>query len=333
MNPGDLYNPNSPDRRDQYSGSRLPPSQSYPAQLPPPGRQPTFPPPNPYDQLSPMPTGPSSFPTSQSTPFPRSGPTPTPYADPFHDNNGPPPPGQWENPPGSRHYASYPALPVSPPPVSGPGQGQGQGYGIQGPRQSLPPNQGGQPLAMSPPRQNLPPPDMNIPRARFDSNVSYQSANSFPATSNSQPYGLSDNRLASPPPLLPHHSSASSVGYPPGPFPHSTPHQYSHQDDEMDNAPLLNHASADPRFGAPYPSGARSPAPARFQLQDGGDVGVMPNRWRHDSGLDGGSQNGQPYGYGLGGGHEPPPQDETNVRYGPLPTRVLRRNRTQKKVK
>lgn len=96
----------------------------------------------------------------------------------------------------------------------------------------------------------------------------------------------------------------------------------------MDSAPLLNHASADPRFGVP----PRGGTPARFQLQDNGDVGVLPNRWRHDSGLDNGSQVGQPYGYGLGGGHEPPP-DDSNVHYGPLPTRVLRRNRTQKKVK
>lgn len=186
----------------------------------------------------------------------------------------------------------------------------------------------------SPGMHNLAPPDPNAPRARFDSNVSHHSNNSFPP-SNSQPYGLTDNRLASPPPLLPQHSSASSMGYPPQPaFPHSNSHQYGLQDDEMDNTPLLNHASADPRFGVP---GGGSPAPARFQLQDGGDVGVMPNRWRHDSGYDQGRQNGagtpQPYGYGLGGGNEPPGEDETNVRYGPLPTRVLRRNRTQKKVK
>jgi chitin synthase len=101
----------------------------------------------------------------------------------------------------------------------------------------------------------------------------------------------------------------------------------------MDNAPLLNHATADPRFGVPINNGRASPA--RYQLQDGGDVGVMPNRWRHDSGWDSSSQNGSaaPMGYGLGGGNEPPGEDESNVRYGPLPTRVLRRNRTQKKVK
>lgn len=332
MNPGDLYNPdpNAPDPRDPYSASRLPPSQSYPAQLPHSARQPTFPPPNPYDNLAPA--GQRPFPSSQSTPFPQfQGGSQPPYGDPFHDNAGPvgpPPVGQWENTPGSRHHASYPVLPVSPPP-----QIQGN---LHGPRQSLPPSQS-QPLAMSPPRmQNLAPPDMNSPRTRFDSNVSYHSANSVPP-SQSQPYGLMDNRLASPPPLLPQHSSSSSIGYPPRqvPFPHSNSQQYGLQDDETDSAPLLNHASADPRFGVPMNNGAASPA--RFQLQDGGDVGVMPNRWRHDSGWDNssqnGSSNGQPFGYGLSGGNEPPGQDESNVRYGPLPTRILRRNRTQKKVK
>ena len=335
MNPGDVYNPNlnPPDRRDPYSASHphngqqsFPPQQQHQQQQHPLGSQPSFPPPNPYDNLAPA-ASPRPFPQSQSTPFmshqqqPGQGPAP-PYADPFHDNSGQQhqPGNQWSNLPGSRHHASYPVLPSSPPPQGNPYQ----------PRPSLPAQT--QPMAMSPPgAQQLVPPNMNTPpRTRFDSNVSYQSANSFPASHNSQPYGL-DDRLTSPPPLLPQHSSASSVGYPPPqafPMQHSNSNQYGPQDDDMDSAPLLNHATADPRFGVP----PRGGTPNRFQLQDGGDVGVLPNRWRHDSGMGGGSQVGQPFSYGLGGGQEPPP-DDSNVHYGPLPTRVLRRNRTQKKVK
>jgi chitin synthase len=69
--------------------------------------------------------------------------------------------------------------------------------------------------------------------------------------------------------------------------------------------------------------------PVRFQLNDGGgqagDVGVIPNRWKGDGQMPG-------PGYGLGG-NMPGDQEQNNVHYGPVPTKVLRRNRTQKKVK
>lgn len=135
----------------------------------------------------------------------------------------------------------------------------------------------------------------------------------------------------------------------------------------MDSAPLLNHASVDPRFGIPQSHSAmsirpeltgqgyaydnhnrgNSPAPgagpARYQLNDngygpGGDVGVIPNRWKGSGAgsLPGGYPDGGASGvmpeYGLGG-MTPPEQEENNVHYGPVPTKVLRRNRTQKKVK
>ena len=95
-------------------------------------------------------------------------------------------------------------------------------------------------------------------------------------------------------------------------------------DDLTDSAPLLSHASVDPRFGIPQSASVMSMRPQnRYQLSDVGsagrplgqesDIGVVPGGW--DSSF-----------------NTPQDEDDTNVHYGPLPTRVLRRNRTQKKV-
>ncbi|OCF42866.1 chitin synthase [Kwoniella heveanensis CBS 569] len=268
------------------------------------------------------------------------------YGDPFN-----PPPdngynnmnnnnnqGGWAEPQGSRHHASYPSLstqtPAPPPLQSGPGLG--------GPRYSLPPQQGSYgsptPVPLSP------------PRTRFDSNPSYHSSGNLsgvaasiggspgPAAGlgGSVPYGLNDNRLSSPPPLMAHHSSSSSVtGL--AHHPSYPPHGYGNHvaggpdDDINDSAPLLSHAAPDARFGIPASTSAMSmrPLATRYQLSDNGaaagggtgDVGMMPGRW------DGNDAEHQPNG-GVGG-HE---DDEVNVHYGPLPTRVVRRNRTQKRV-
>jgi chitin synthase len=154
------------------------------------------------------------------------------------------------------------------------------------------------------------------PRTRFDSNPSF-----IPSNSNPNPY---DNRLSSPPPLLQSHSSNSLISnnYPPhGIVPTLTPqgHLYGRtgaggpEDDMNDSAPLLAHATPDARFGIP---GQR-----RFQLSDAGsqagiggagagDIGVVPGAWQGGAG----------------------DEDEDNVHYGPVPNRVLRRNRTQKRV-
>jgi chitin synthase len=83
-------------------------------------------------------------------------------------------------------------------------------------------------------------------------------------------------------------------------------------DDVDDSAPLLTHATPDARFGIPDQR--------RFQLSDAGsnvggagagDMGVVPGAWSGGGGAD---------------------QDDDNVHYGPVPTRVMRRNRTQKRV-
>jgi chitin synthase len=135
---------------------------------------------------------------------------------------------------------------------------------------------------------------------------------------------MSDNRLTSPPPLLQQHSSASDMSFPPsnrqsfgGPM--GAP-GYDDQGDMNDSAPLLNHAQ--PTFGLPqHNSGYHHAA---------GDMGMLPGQ-----GANGGYSNSSigfngPNGHGL----EPSMDDhQNNVHYGPVPNRVIRRNRTQKRVK
>lgn len=77
-----------------------------------------------------------------------------------------------------------------------------------------------------------------------------------------------------------------------------------------------------------------------------GDVGLLPGRWDDAGGYEngaggyqnggggyqdgvGGPGNGYDANGGVVGGDE---DDEANVHYGPVPARVLRRNRTQKRV-
>lgn len=72
--------------------------------------------------------------------------------------------------------------------------------------------------------------------------------------------------------------------------------------DANDSAPLLNHAQ--PAFGPG--SGSRNGRQG-YQLRDDGDMGS--------------------------GGVMPGTDDDVNVHYGPVPTRVVRRNKTQKRVK
>lgn len=337
MQPGDLYQ--SPDRRDPYAPHPqqqqhqrpFPSSQTYPQQSAPG-----------YDPYDNPPHAPANAP-NPGQPFPVSNTyndsfgnqnSGGAYADPFNDTGaGPGTGGGWANPQGSRHHPSYPNI-SSPPPPQIP-------YDH---RQSLPPSNSIPTSMSSPPNsQNplAPPP----PRTRFDSNVSYLSNNSLPTTQ-SYGYNPDDGRLSSPPPLLPHNSS-SSLGYPPRQgLPHSNSgSQYfgaNNNDDDLDSAPLLKPATMDPRFGIPQSNSAMSMrhnanaygggggGPARFQLNDNGpagDVGVIPNRWKDN----GQGANPMP-GYGLGG-NMPMDQEENNVHYGPVPTKVLRRNRTQKKVK
>lgn len=144
------------------------------------------------------------------------------------------------------------------------------------------------------------------------------------------PYGSSpympDHRLSSPPPMLPHSSSSSN--YPPRPpygaMPPSNSYQGQMEDDANDQAPLLAHAHPSVRFGVP-PSqsgmGLRPEPHARYQLSDSG------------------SQVGGPgAGMGMGGSdlgamsYDQDDEDGRTPHYGPVPSRMVRRNRTQKRV-
>ncbi|KAL7423299.1 Chitin synthase, class 8 [Cryptotrichosporon argae] len=118
-------------------------------------------------------------------------------------------------------------------------------------------------------------------------------------------FAVPDTRLHSPPPLLP---STSHLDYPP-----------RHYDDESaglnDAAPLLAPAHPDPRLlnGGGYGNGGLSPTPTpgpRYSLTD----------------------NGAENGADMGVKWEQNDDDEDNVHYGPVPSRIVRRNRTQKRV-
>ncbi|WVR05534.1 hypothetical protein IAU60_002552 [Kwoniella sp. DSM 27419] len=316
MNPGDIYNPPNqqpypPRRSDGYSSPTHGPSYPYngdnnvysdPLQTHSPSGQPVMS--NPYDQ-------PQPFPHSHSQPVQMS--QPPNYGDPF--SNPPEPRQAWAEPQGSRHHASFPSLSQPPPPAP-----------ATGPRFSLPPpqqyNHAPTPAPLSP------------PRARFDSSGQlYGGQGGSPGYMNMNVH-MQDDRLSSPPPLMAHHSSSSSVtglGHPSYP-----PHGYGNHvaggpdDDINDSAPLLSHAAPDQRFGIPQSHSALSMRP-RYQLNDGGpgstgDVGMIPGRW------DDGDAEAQNNGMAAPGNHHAPDEDEVNVHYGPLPTRVVRRNRTQKRV-
>lgn len=99
-------------------------------------------------------------------------------------------------------------------------------------------------------------------------------------------------------------------------------------DDMNDSRPLLAHAAPDSRFGIPQSTSAMSmTAPAvRYQLSDAGagDMGVTMYTGNGDAE----GQNGFGTGDGVGAGGE----DEVNMHYGPVPARIVRRNRTQKRV-
>ncbi|WWC68306.1 uncharacterized protein I206_102230 [Kwoniella pini CBS 10737] len=332
MNPGDIYTPPHGQQRQQQ-GYTSPTGQAFPSyphqqqqqSVPPYGagshHYPSDPVPlqhqnqslmtNPYDTPPPLNQ-------AHSTPQIYHAPAPAPgYGDPFNPPSAPVQhqPQGWAEPQGNRHHISQPLSPSHQP------------QQIGGPRYSIP-VQGNQNPYASPTPAPLSP-----PRTRFDSNPSYYSAHQ------SSYGGLSDHRLSSPPPLLPHSSSSSSsmMGVGLGQRPSYPPHGYDNhvagnQDDDInDSAPLLSHAAPDPRFGIPQSTSAMSmngPNGRGYQLSDtgpalgnGGDVGMLPGRWEDNE--------QQRNGYAA-----PPNQDEdeVNVHYGPLPPRVVRRNRTQKRV-
>jgi chitin synthase len=159
--------------------------------------------------------------------------------------------------------------------------------------------------ALSPARQHM---ALEPAWTRFDSNPSYMNVPHSGSFSGNLP-NMPDNRLSSPPPLLQH--SSSDMLYPPGAggnygLPHSNSFGGSvagpDEGDMMDSSPLLNHAQ--PAFGPG--SGSRS-GRMGYQLRDDGDMGT--------------------------GGVMPRADEDVNVHYGPVPTRVVRRNKTQKRVK
>lgn len=303
MNPGEIYRPPSAQQQQAGpQGPRSPASYTSPNRttFPQSTTYPNMPNPahNPYSDQQ----GVGQIHHSQSQPFPpyANAPAQPPpgggYADPFNDQHGQP---VYNEPPGSRHYPSHPNL----------GTPQMGGTGTPAPymdnRNSMPPSQ-----SFSPP-----------PRTRFDSNPSFQPAPS---------YNSFDQRLSSPPPLLPTHSSNSSIpGYPPRPNVAPQGGFYGTADDDLtDSAPLLNHATPDARFGIPQSASAMSmrPPPSRYQLSDSGTVPQLPGQGPPD-----GDMGVVPGGWDQGF-NGPGDEDDVNVHYGPVPTRVVRRNRTQKRV-
>ena len=322
MNPGDIYRPPtggpySPPRRplpqSQSQNQPLAHSTSYGQAL---GGGPFV---NPYDNPPPASPPYQPFPPSlsQQQPFPGSstGAQPVyaapPYGDPFRNPpEAPAPAPSWAQPEGSRHYPSMP----NPPP-----------HPQQLPLQGIPMQQiSSGPLS---------------PRLRTDSApaLAYQQQQQLPppvtAPQPPGPYGSSpympDHRLSSPPPMLPHSSSSSD--YPPRPpyggaMAPGGSYQGQLEDDANDQAPLLSHAHPDVRFGVPPSQSGMSlhPEPrVRYQLNDSG------------------SQLGGPgagMGMGMGGsdlgamGYDQDDEDGVNRHYGPAPSRMIRRNRTQKRV-
>lgn len=299
-------------------------SQPYPISPTRPGQMMPFPPPAGGASGNGQP-----LPGSQSHQSFGGGPG---YGDPFTDNGA----GQM-----SHHYPSMPSLATSPPPG---------GIRPAGPRSSLP-QQPAQSFA-SPGRHQPPlePPQ----RGGYDASGSYPTSPGLVPVGGGTPYSMGgggDARLSSPPPLLPYHSNASSANYPPQ-RPPAAPLGYGHassgyQDDDLnDSAPLLNHAQVGPGFGMPpmpTPPPMMPLPQQRYTLTDGGDVGVIPGRWDDVAGGDGGQTDGGA-GYPMMGGNAggngyghvgfgSTDDDEDNVHYGPLPTRMVRRNRTQKKVR
>ena len=336
MQPGDIYNPHpSFDPiipSEMQTRSAFPSSVTYPARL-----NQT---PNPYND------SPPPIHHSQSQPFPtdQTRPMPPPFVSSHSQQQG------YDDPfsDGAHHY---PSQLTQPRPLHEVGSPSGPRIPLpsqpfppypQNPQQSQTFPANAQQFMQSPPQppQHLSPPRLQTQRTRFDStsNMSY-------VTSTSQPYGLTDNRLASPPPMLQHHSSSSTagIGYPPrNPYDVGPP---GAEDDINDSAPLLAHAAPDPRFGIPQSHSAMSIHPeSRYQLSDPGyghesDIGALTGRDggsedEHMQGNGNGYMNGHGQGYmngnanGYGGGGD----DEPMVHYGPVPARVLRRNRTQKRI-
>nr|KIR48602.1 chitin synthase [Cryptococcus bacillisporus CA1280] len=316
MNPGDVYRPpqgynayGSPTRQNQR------PPQPQSPHLPP--QQPPYPPPHrpavQYgDPFSASPQRPPTAPVQNMSPA-------------------------WQEPQDSHHHASHPLQPASP---TGP---QSPRYSL--PTQSMSPFNGSPasapapaPYIMgSPSHVHAPPIPASSPQhTRFNMNPSYSLPQQQLTPSYSYPNGI-DDRLTSPPPLMPHHSSHSSISAIPAPVPDNVNYSPSYppqgygntaDDDMNDSHPLLAHAAPDPRFGIPQSASAMSmSAPeARYQLSDtgAGDMGVPMYTGNGDAER----QNGFGTGDGVGADDE----DEVNMHYGPIPARMVRRNRTQKRV-
>ena len=348
MQPGDIYN--SPNRQQP---PYPPPFQSQSPSSSRPQMSQTQPPSNaynsydsPYGVVGQYASQPQSPPHgmvhhSQSHPFPRgggrggyggqSGPGDGANGDPFNDQI---PPDAYA---GSRHYPSQPnmaSMSQSPPMRSAP-----FGSGPTSPRHSFP--------SAQPSQQFATPPAPSGPQARFDSNANMSSPHmnsGSPHMNSGSPHLNSgsphvgfqapqaDYSAPRPIPLM--HQSSSSVGigqvYPPQSQNNlSGQGGYGRQDEDInDSAPLLSHATPDSRFGISQSQSNLSfgggGGGGGYQLSDvgtpsrvagdGSDLGMIPGAWN---------------GNGNGGPHY---DDGDNVHYGPVPARIIRRNRTQKRV-
>ncbi|EIW73092.1 hypothetical protein TREMEDRAFT_70893 [Tremella mesenterica DSM 1558] len=250
---------------------------------------------NPYEDPPPIQHQPQPFPVSQTQPFPsRPSFGSQPINHPGDPFRNPPEAPLWHSPEGSHHYPSLPPTsPIAMQQIGGP----------LSPRNR--PHSGPQPQY-----QTSPPPRTSIVENPF----------------------LPDHGMTSPPPLLPHQSS--EYPYPPRMSIGGSQSYVGHLDDDAnDSAPLLSHAHPDSSLvggmGAiPTSHSAMSMRPdlsrVRYQLSDAGSqipLNGMGGMGESDVGVQ---------GYGNENGYEG--DEPSNVHYGPIPTRILRRNRTQKRV-
>ncbi|WOO85757.1 Chitin synthase 4 [Vanrija pseudolonga] len=227
----------------------------------------------------------------------------------------------YQPPPGSqpRRDNPYAAQPPQPP---------GQ-PGFPPPQPPLPHSSSHQRIASNPfnhPADNQqwappapPRPPTTDPQYRPSTAQSYHSSNvhnppNIPLQRMDSPYNLGDPRLTSPPPMGGSHTDLS---YPP----RQQPGGYGPAEDDYGDAqPLLGHAYPDPRLG-----GHATPSPRPYQLTDNGATpghGDMGIRFDPATRFNAPPSESRPYNDEPG----------SNLHYGPVPNRVLRRNRTQKKV-
>lgn len=213
-------------------------------------------------------------------------------------------------------YASTAQNQQHPPPVP-PAPGQ---YGHQHTASNSnpfdePPSRYDSPAPVPPP---VPPPPvgtLGLPQP-------YEAGHSESQVSLNQPY-LPDTRLHSPPPLHQMNSAYGDLGYPPTP----APYHGTQEDDYNDHAPLLNQPGQPGGYGMPAYQLTDEGAIPMTQVHGHGYAPPLPPQSGPPMTMQG-IRFDDPYGDGPHGHGE----DQPRIHYGPLPTRQIRRNKTQKRV-